>query len=145
MNERGLTLIELVIAIGLVGLMAAIAFPRIGDALRKQSVRSARAAVVAMHAKARASAIQRARATAFVVSGNTVLVVSRHPVTGALDTIDAPENLQNRYGVTVLSTRDTLSFDPRGLGTQGEDTKITVTKGPYSQSIEINPLGRVLR
>lgn len=145
MNRRGMTLIEMLIVIGLIGLMAAMGIPRIGSAIAKQNVRSARAAVVSMHATARAAAIQRGIATSLVFDGNTLLVVSRHPVTGALDTVGEPQDFNRRYGVTVTTTADTLQFDARGLGTATTDTRIVVSRGVYADGIVINSLGRVLR
>ena len=145
MNRHGFTLMELLIAVALVAVMAAMAVPRIGTALTRQSVRSARGAVVTLHAKARGAAIQRGRRTDLIFTGNTVLVRTRHPVTGALDTVGSPENLLRRYGVTVSTSRDTLTFDPRGLGMESGNTKITVQKGAFTESVEISALGRVLR
>ena len=58
MDRRGFSLIELVIAIVLIGLMAAFMMPRIGDVIQKQKVRSARNAITTMHARARATAIR---------------------------------------------------------------------------------------
>lgn len=145
MRNRGFTIIEVLIVIGLIGLMAAIALPRIGDALVRQNVQSGRAAVVSTHAKARAVAIQRGVASAFVISGNTLLVVSRNPVTGAVDTVGAPNDLYDRYGVSVVTTRDTLRFDPNGIGADGGDTQITVTRGSHTESVDINSVGRVVR
>jgi prepilin-type N-terminal cleavage/methylation domain-containing protein len=145
MRNRGFTIIEVLIVIGLIGLMAAIAMPRIGDALINQNVDSGRAAVVSMHAKARAVAIQRGMTSALVFNGNTVLVISRNPVTRAVDTVGAPNDLYDRYGVSVVTSRDTLQFDPNGIGADGGDTKVTVTRGSYTESIEINSVGRVIR
>jgi prepilin-type N-terminal cleavage/methylation domain-containing protein len=145
MNRRGFTLMEVLIALGLIAVLAAMAVPRIGTALTRQSVRSARGAVVTMHAKARGAAIQRGRRANLIFNGNTVLVLTRHPVTGALETVGSAENLFSRYGVTVSTSRDTLRFDPRGLGMESGNTKITVQKGAFSEGIEISALGRVLR
>lgn len=145
MNRRGFTLIELLIAVGLVAVLVAMAVPRVGTALIRQSVRSARGAVVTMHAKARGAAIQRGRRTNLIFNGNTVLVLTRHPVTGALDTVGSAENLLSRYGVTVSTTRDTLSFDPRGLGMESSNTTIAVRKGAFADTIVISALGRVQR
>lgn len=144
MDRRGFTLIEIMIAVGLIGLMAAIAYPRIADALTKQSARSGRAAVIAMQAKARATAISRGTSTQLVVSGNTLAIVSRNPVTGAVDTVGATENLNDRFGVTVTATADTLHFDPRGLGSDASDTEVRVSKGAYTYAVTFSQYGRVV-
>lgn len=145
MNRRGFSLMELLIALGLIAVMAALAVPRIGNALQRERVRSARGAVETMHAKARAAAIQRGRRAALVFQSNRLLVLTRHPVTGALDTVGSVEDLNSRYGVTITTSRDTLMFDPRGLGMESSDTKIAVRKGAFTEAMVISSLGRVLR
>jgi prepilin-type N-terminal cleavage/methylation domain-containing protein len=145
MNRRGFSLTELLIALGLIGLMVAFATPRIGRALVRQRLRSARDVVVALHAKARAAAVQTGAGAALVFQGNTAMVLARDPVSGALDTIGSVEDLGQRYGVTLTTTRDTVRFDSRGLGATGGNTKIVVQKDAYLEGIEISAMGRVLQ
>src|SRR5438309_409300 len=59
MKRSGFTTIEMVIVVVLIGLIAAIGFPKIRQSLDKANVRSARAAVGTLAATARAAAIQR--------------------------------------------------------------------------------------
>ncbi|MDP2478875.1 MAG: prepilin-type N-terminal cleavage/methylation domain-containing protein, partial [Candidatus Palauibacterales bacterium] len=99
-DRRGFTLVEIVIVIVLIALMSAFAIPRISTALVKQNVRSARVAITTLHAKARAYAIQRARQVALVTRNNEIYLISMTPVTDVVDTINAPVNLNDRYGVT---------------------------------------------
>jgi hypothetical protein len=65
-------------------------------------------------------------------------------VTGAVDTVEQ-RDLFGSYGVTVTSTRDVLVFDPRGLGTEGSATTIVVTRSGYSDSLQITPVGSIVR
>lgn len=143
MNRRGFTLIELIVTVGIIGLLVAIGVPRLADAFRRQSVVSAREAVIAMHSAARANAVQRASRTLLEIRGNTLRIYSRNTLSGAFQQVGAATDLGNRYGVAVQSTSDTLWFDPRGLGIAATATRITVTKGEYRQSVVISPLGRV--
>ncbi len=145
MNQRGMTLIEIVIVIVLIGAMAGYAIPRIGDAITKQNVRSARTLFVSMHARARATAIQRASRTQLVVSNGQVSIVSINPVTGAAQTVGNVEDLTQRYGVTVLPASLTLTFDARGIGTEGSQTEVSISKGQYASRIVISPAGRVIQ
>lgn len=145
MNDRGLSVIELVIVIVLVGVLAGWAFPRIGDALTRQSVRSGRNAVVTLHAKARATAVQRARVVRLVFEGTRCVLRSQHPLTGATDTVGVVEDLYARHKVTVTPSRDSLVFDPRGLGTEPGPTVIVVARAGYADTIQISSVGRVLK
>jgi prepilin-type N-terminal cleavage/methylation domain-containing protein len=145
MNRRGFTLIEVVIVIVIIGVMAVFFFPRLGATLQKQNVRSARNAITTLHAKARAIAIQRGREVRFVLDANRIYLASRHPVTGVVDTVDSPQNLSDRYGVSISSTRDTLRIDPRGVGMASSNTVIVVSRAGFADTITISSIGSVLR
>lgn len=143
MNRRGMTLIELVIVFVIIGAIAAFAFPRIGDGLTRQNVRSARTMFIAVHARARATAIQRGAQTQMIVSNGTLEVRSLNPVSGAAQTVGRIEDLGARYGVTVLPASLTLTFDPRGIGLETSQTTVAITKGAFGASVVVSPVGRI--
>jgi len=145
MNQRGVTLIELLIVIVLIGVMAGFGFPRLGDAITKQSVRSARTLFVGVHAKARATAIQRGSQTQFILAGGRITIRSTNPVTNVAQQVGNVEDLGTRYGVTVQPTNVTLTFDARGIGMETAETTISITKGSYGSKIVISPVGRVIQ
>ncbi len=145
MNRRGLTISELVIALVIIGALVGLSVPRIGQSMTKQSMRSAHSAVAGLVAKAKAAAVQRGSPTVLMLSGGNLVIRSRHPVTGAVDTVGVPESLGRRYGASVWATQDSLIFDPRGLGMQSGNTTIVVSKGSYSDTIVVSAAGRVLR
>jgi prepilin-type N-terminal cleavage/methylation domain-containing protein len=144
MGRRGFSLIEMVTVILIIGVMAAFFFPRIGGELDRRNVRSARSAVTTMHAKARATAIHRGRAVTLERNGNQLLILSTHPVTGVVDTVEQ-RDLYGNYGVTLAATRDVLVFDPRGLGTEGSSTTFVVTRSGYADSVWITAVGSVVQ
>lgn len=144
MSRRGFSLIEMVTVILIIGVMAAFFFPRMARELERRNVSSARSAITTIHAKARATAIYRGQRVILVRNGNQLLVLSAHPVTGAVDTVEQ-RDLFGAYGVTVTSTRDTLRFDPRGLGTEGSATTIVITRSGYADSLRITPVGSIVR
>ncbi len=145
MDRRGLTLIELVIVIVLIGVMAGLGFPRLGDAMTKQSVRSARTLVVGLLAKTRATAIQRGSRTQLILNNGQVTIRSSNPVTNVTQTVGNVEDLGSRYGVTVQPSSATLTFDARGIGMGTAQTTISITKGAYGNKIVISPVGRVIQ
>ena len=142
MNRRGFSLIELLIVIVLIGAVTSFAIPMVRRGMGAGRVSGARIAVTTMNAKARAIAVQRSRVVQLVVAGNEVRLVSRHPVTNAVTVIER-RDLYDVYGVTVASTRDTLQYDPRGLGLQSSATTIAVSRGGYADTVVINPLGGI--
>lgn len=145
MNRRGVTLIELVIVFVLIGVLAGLGFPRLGDAMTKQSVSSARTLLVSLHAKARATAIQRGSQTQFVLDNGKIAIRSSNPVTNVTETVGNVDDLVSRYGVTVQPTNLTLTFDARGIGMETNQSTISITKGSYATQIVISSVGRVIK
>jgi prepilin-type N-terminal cleavage/methylation domain-containing protein len=145
MNKRGVTIIELLIVMTLIGVIAGFAFPRIGDAITKQNVRSARTLFIGTHAKARATAIQRGSQTQLILAGGRLVIQAANPVTNVVQQVGNVEDLGSRYGVTVQPTNVTLTFDARGIGMETTETTISITKGSYGNQIVFSPVGRVIQ
>lgn len=143
MNRRGVTLIELLLVITLIGIMGAFALPRIGDGITRQNVNSARTLFIGTHAKARAVAIQRGSQTSLIVNNGSLTIQSVNPVTGAVQQVGNVENLVARYGVKVEPPNVTMVFDGRGMGMETTWTIIIITKGAYGSQVRISPVGRV--
>jgi prepilin-type N-terminal cleavage/methylation domain-containing protein len=148
MGRRGFSLIEILTVIIMIGLVAAMAIPKFGTTLSRQNVRGARLLITTMHAKARNAAVFRGRQTALVLKNGRLVIVSRHPVTGAVDTVGRTESdIVGLYGVSFVvnpSGRDTLFFNAGGLGSETGQTTIFVAKAGYADTIAISPLGRIL-
>ena len=143
MNRRGFSLIELLIVIVLIGAISSFAIPMIRRGMEARRVSGARIAITTMNAKARALAVQRSRQVRFVVTGNEIRLLSLHPVTGAMTVVEQ-RNLNTVYGVSVASTRDTLYYDPRGIGLQNSSTTMVVARpGGFADTVVITSLGGI--
>lgn len=143
MRQRGFTLIEVLFVVTLIGVMLAVALPRLGEAVSKQRARSARDAVVTWHARARAIAVERGSyAMLEFVAPNKLRLRSYRPNTG-WQMVDSTD-LQARYGTTFTSSTSSLLFDPRGLGWSSAGT-VTLTNGPNTEQVGFGAFGRVIR
>jgi prepilin-type N-terminal cleavage/methylation domain-containing protein len=148
MKRTGFTIMEMVIVVVLIGLIAAIGFPKIRQSLDKANVRSARAAVGTLAATARAAAIQRGcpGVIHFVATNATVWVTTS--CAAKLDTVSGVQQMGTRFKVTMVATRDSVRYDPRGLSLDNlaSNTVITFTGsvGSNVDSTVINPLGKVV-
>jgi hypothetical protein len=98
-----------------------------------------------MHGRARIAAVQRARPTALVLTKDEVVIRSKDPATGAVDTVGVPLDMAARYGVTVETMRDSVVFDPRGQAWETSSTLIYLSRGSEADTIQISALGKLLR
>jgi hypothetical protein len=60
------------------------------------------------------------------------------------DTVRVRE-LGARYGVRLASSRDSLAFDPRGLGFGAANASIRLTRGAAAETVVVARLGRIRR
>ena len=133
-------MLELAIAMMVMGLLVAFAAPKLRSIRERNNLRGARNQLAAMLGTARAAAIQKGREARFEISGDNV---NGHVVSVVVDTsansttalvVVAQRNLKAEFGarVKVRDTRDAVvPFDPRGFAkTRSEGTAI------YSITVE---------
>ena len=147
-SERGFSLIEILTVMIMIGIISALALPRLGNSLAHQDVRGARAFIAAGHARARAAAVSRGRRTAFAIKNGVLAIRSQNPVTGTSELVGkTTDDVTARFGVTLSiepNTRDTLVFSAKGLGLETSATTIIISKRGYADTLSIAPLGRIL-
>jgi Tfp pilus assembly protein FimT len=130
------------IAVLIMGMVAALGFPRMRTVLQKTNVRSARVAVGTLTATA---------VIHFTSGTNGRVWVSacprQRPGPGTVDTIGTVEWLASRDGVTLTATQDSIRFDPRGLSMDNQITTVRITGAVAgsADSAVINQLGKVVR
>src|SRR2546428_13388632 len=121
MERSGFTTIEMIIVVLIIGVIAAIGFPKIRDTLDKTNVRSARVYLSTQLVTARATAVQRGCYAVghFTSRASGAIWVTacprRMPGAGPVDTIGGAEQLAGRHNVTLSPTRGSLPVAPRGL------------------------------
>jgi prepilin-type N-terminal cleavage/methylation domain-containing protein len=147
-RRAGFTIIELMLVLVIAGIIIAISGHGLSAAFSGNSRQSATRVAATTLFQARAVAIQRARQSWLVRSGNTIKILGDS--SGTKVQLEPIVDLNQRYGVTLgsISTpsgRDTVSFDPRGLIT-GTTTayKITITKGTGVDTVCVSGLGNTM-
>lgn len=112
-NRRGFSLIEVVIALMVAGLLLSISVSAFGTVRARYSVREARNSFAALQARARAQAIEYAQTVEFHADADGDSIwISRN------DTILERMRLNDEFGVDMRSssTPFTLCFNARGYG-----------------------------
>jgi prepilin-type N-terminal cleavage/methylation domain-containing protein len=150
LKRKGFTIVELVMTIVVLGMIIAIALPKLRQAWLNFNVRSARLAFDAVAERARTAAVHRGCvSTLNITTGSAGAVwVTACPVSGSAtsDTVGAIEPLATRYGVTMTPSRSSLQYDPRGVSVGNLSVTVVFTgAGSRTDSAMINQLGKVVR
>lgn len=135
---RGFTILELIVAVVLAGLLMAIAAPRGRDTLDRTAVRAAAADVRATLGLARA----------FAVAGQARVVVDVDTVSGTLKTrvgsgVPMRRPVGETHGVRLSRTRDSLVYDAHGMGWGATNLSIVVRRRSAAETVFVSRLGRV--
>lgn len=145
MRRRGFTIIEMVIAIIVGGILLSISVAAFGAVESRTAVRQARNVFAGLHARTRAHAIEFGTTTLLEIDvGGDSVWISRNDTT--LETI----RLGDEFGVDLTSgaTRYTLCMSPRGYADTGctsFNTGVTLTfaRGAKSMTATMLPLGQL--
>jgi Tfp pilus assembly protein FimT len=136
--RTGVTLVELCLVLALVGTLASLATWQVTGYLDRTSARAAIAEA--------ATVVLRARDEA---------MAQRTPISVRIDTVVAALELSERgvvlsraalghaHGVTLSTTRDSLTYDVRGLGYGAANLTLIARRGAAAESLVVSRLGRV--
>jgi len=132
--------VELVVVVIVAAALAAIALPRLHDAADRFSSRVAIQEARSLFTFARRSAITR-RSVVGVITDTTIgAIIVR---SGGIEL--ARRSLRERYGVRLTATRDSMSYDPRGLGYGAANLTIVARRGQGAETLFVSRLGRTRR
>ena len=136
-HRRGATLAELCVVLGIMSALFIIAMPRLRGARDRAAVRGAIQEADALLSFARQAAITRRAAVAVMIdSSNGAISVQSGPL------VLAAQSLWGRYGVRVSSSRDSMAYDPRGLGYGAANLTIVARKARAAETLFVSRLGR---
>ena len=118
LKRTGFTLMEVVVVVTIIGLLAGLALPKIGENWDRYSVRGAVNQFRSAHQKARTAAIRYGTVAELHINQSTdhfwVEVDTTIAKTGVMDTVGAVVDL-SEIAVDLISTRSLVCFDARGL------------------------------
>lgn len=135
-------MIEVMIAVVVMGIIMAIGAPKLGAIRDRASVRSAVQQIGAYVATTRAAAIRRGMRANFKMAGDTMWIEIKQP--GAPELIAPPIPLSETFNVNVTTVTDSIVFDARGFAINLQATqKFVVTRASASDSMCVTRLGMV--
>jgi prepilin-type N-terminal cleavage/methylation domain-containing protein len=138
--RRGTTLAELLVVVVVIAALSAVALPLFRRSADRLAARSAIHEASSLFSLARRLAISR-RATVGVVIDTSRGTIVVRTVSGELARLD----FRGRYGVRLTSTRDSMSYDPRGLGYGAANLSVVARRGEGAETLSVSRLGRVRR
>jgi Tfp pilus assembly protein FimT len=139
-HRDGTTIVELLVALIVFAALAAIALPRFHEAADRFAVRAAIGETRSLFTFARRAAIDRRSVVGVITDTAAGAIVVR---SGGIEL--ARRGLRERYGVRVNATRDSMSYDPRGLGYGAANLTIVATRGQGAETLFVSRLGRTRR
>jgi prepilin-type N-terminal cleavage/methylation domain-containing protein len=136
---RGTTLVELVIVLTIVGLLSALAVPRIGGLLDGLAVRRAVDETMVFSGAARFGAMVRGSRVRIEFTPDSMVAAYESPSDSVFLRRDGPGG----HGVELGSSRTVIRILPTGIGSGGSNTKLVFRRGEYAESLTTSRLGRL--
>jgi prepilin-type N-terminal cleavage/methylation domain-containing protein len=137
-GARGYTVLELLIVMMITGIVLSISIPRGRLMLDRLSVHAAASDVMSVLNTARTLArAGRSPVAVDIDSANGVLRVRR-----GTDVLLA-RDVGQAHGVSVGRTRDSLTYDPRGLGRGAANLSVIIRRRAAAETVVVSRLGRV--
>src|ERR1043166_891830 len=137
-ERRGFTLVEMCVALILLSALLEIGIPRLRLAVDRAAVRGAVQEASALFTLARRSAMTRRAVVAVVID-----TVGGGFVIRSGSSVIARRNIRSAFGVRVASNRDSMSYDPRGLGYGAANLTVSASRGKAAETLFVSRLGRV--
>lgn len=137
-RKAGFNIIELAIVLSIIAILSAIALPRAAGFIDAMEVRGAVTEIDALFSLARHVAIARAvQSTLDIDPARGVISVRVGP-----DTVMKRE-LEVAHGVTLQSTRASITYSQTGIGYGAANLTLKVTRHLAADTIFVSRLGRV--
>ncbi len=134
----GFSLVELVLALAVAGLLMLIAVPRVSRALDQVEVDAATSRVVGAHQRARMMAIARGQVVTLVIDSAQLAIASR----GGRDPLwfqDGPASA----GVTLSGATRRFTVSPTGITLGLSNASLVLSRGASRRTVLVSRLGRV--
>lgn len=140
LDRQGYTLAELAVVVAIIGLVTIAGVRGLTHHLDRIAVRNAVDEAAGALARARDEALAHHALVSVRIDTTDAAVVLR---TGALRL--ARYAIGHEHGVTLATTRDSISFDVRGIGFGAANFTLVARRGAAADTLVVSRLGRVRR
>ena len=136
--RRAFTIIEIVVTLGILSILLAIAIPRMGELLDRVKVRSAAVEIESLFSAARHIAIARATQATVEID----LVAQSINISVGSDTV-RKRKIGAAHDVQISATRARMSYSPTGMGYGAANLSVVVRRNASVDTVFVSRLGRV--
>jgi prepilin-type N-terminal cleavage/methylation domain-containing protein len=136
---QGYTLIELLVVILVLGIIAGLAIPRLGEMVARQRLDNASRQISQDIGFARMTAVRNGQSTRVVIEANRYRLF-RGAETAPFRTVNFNVDYPG-----VSATPRTLTFNSRGMLQPAQGVSVTLTRAGRTKQFQILPTGRVYR
>jgi prepilin-type N-terminal cleavage/methylation domain-containing protein len=152
-RKRGVTIIELLLVLAVIGIVAATGAPKISAALQRRTTASVADQFVLTHSLTRSTALRYGRVAQLHIDAPSkrfwIDVDTSANGIGQRATIAFVRDVSGN-GLQMTSSRTLLCFDARGIAStvgscEPGDAKIVFTDGVMADTVNTTTLGKVLR
>jgi prepilin-type N-terminal cleavage/methylation domain-containing protein len=145
-STAGVTLMEIMIVVAIIGLLSAMAFPRFANWTSALRAKGAASQVAADIAYTRMTAVREGRTAVLTVNGNNYTMTVENPDGTVFKTLRTVRVQDSYPGTTIGTTGGTrIAFDSRGMRKDGSGSTLTLTRNDRSQTLQVTIIGRVVR
>jgi len=138
--RRGVTLIELIVGLVVLGLLSTATLPLAAGLRDRYTVQAAAAAIAGAHHRARIRGILEGRITELEIRADSLILRVLTPVPSP-PVWAAPGPAA--VGVTMASAARTLAFTPTGVTMGFANASFVLTRGSARRQVIVSRLGRV--
>jgi prepilin-type N-terminal cleavage/methylation domain-containing protein len=139
--RRGVTFPELVIVLVIVGVLLALAIPRLAGWLDRIAVDRAAQEISTFHDAARFTAIARSQRVRLDFSSDSLHATLEGPTDSVFLRWPGPA----RHGVSLTASRAATRFQSNGLGLGAANTRLILRRGAAAETLTTSLLGRLKR
>lgn len=152
LDRRGFTLYELFVVLVLIGLVGAIAFPKMMQIGNGSNLRGARGAMLTALNVAKSSAVTTGKCGYLKINNAAVTVFLVACGGGSQTEVISNRNFETDYGVDVTLTKgsgsalsvDSIGFDPRGIPINNTQSAVfTFTRSGETKIVTVGNYGRL--
>lgn len=139
--RRGVTLLELMAVLAIIGIASAFAVPRVQAWLDRLAVEQAVSDLTSFYRRARLAAVFQNTSVRVEFSADTLRAYLEF--FGGEEVLLSPGPA--RHGASLAASRRTIRFNPNGLGMGGANTRLVVMRGLHAETLTTSRLGRLKR